>query len=108
MNGVQVENAYTGKGQLELAKLGEEANQPGTLARSLLTTGLPNLPETGIYSIPKNLPPKTLIVARSHEDHPSMLAWEGTDAYGRIFLSWFEFFFSFFLFLFLFNSINNK
>jgi len=87
LNGVELTGGYLGEGSLKLVGLGDQAQAPSTLARSLITTGLTDLPQGGIYAEPQNLAAHAQIVARSHKNLPCLVAWEGTSHSGRIFLS---------------------
>ena len=88
LGGSQVTDSYAGKGQLKLVGLGDQATGPGTLARSLVTTGLTDLPEGGVCCRLADIPQDAQVIARSSRGFPTLVAWEGSSRSGRVLLSW--------------------
>lgn len=86
--GAQVSDSYMGKGSLKLVGLGDQAGEPGTLARSLVTTGLTDIPEGSVYCRLNDVPQNAQILARSSRGFPTLVAWEGSSHSGRVLLSW--------------------
>ena len=85
----EVADSYAGAGSLKLAGLGDQAIQAGTMARSLITTGLTELPESGIYCRLTANPvgAHAHVIARSNLGHPTIVTWEGSSNSGRVLLS---------------------